>query len=61
VEKLDLPVITSPPANDRSLSMDDYLEFVRFNLEQTRSGSEREEERRKRKLLFVNIPFRFRD
>ena len=57
MEKLNLPVIMSPQAKDRSLSMDDYLEFVLFNLEHTRSGSEREQDRHMRKLLSVKVPF----
>jgi hypothetical protein len=37
--------------------MDDYLEFVLFNLEHTRSESEREQDRQMRKLLSVKVPF----
>jgi hypothetical protein len=61
MEKLNLPVIMSAQAKDRSLSMDDYLEFVLFNLEHTRSGSEREQDRQMRKLLTVKVLFSLKD
>jgi hypothetical protein len=53
--KLNLPIIKGPAAgNPKCLSMDEYLEFVNFNL---KFMPDREASRRWKKTLFVNTPF----
>lgn len=54
MDKLNLPIIKQPTPEPKSLSMDEYLRFVNFNLQYT---VDREANRRWKKMLFVNVPF----
>jgi len=54
MDKLNLPIIKQPAPLPRSLLMDEYLEFVNFNLKYT---VDRKVNRRWKKMFFVNVPF----
>lgn len=54
MEDLKLPIIKNMPAENKWLSMDDYLEFVLFNLE---NSDLKETGRKWKRLLAVNVPF----
>ncbi|MDO8661719.1 MAG: hypothetical protein Q7K98_00665 [Candidatus Omnitrophota bacterium] len=54
MDKLRLPIIKGDLPEPKSLSMDEYLEFVQFNLQYT---VDIEASRRWKKVFFVNIPF----
>jgi len=55
-KKLKLPIIKGRLPQPKSLSMDEYLKFVKFNLKNM-SASDREAERRRAKKARVNVPF----
>ncbi|MEK7849473.1 MAG: hypothetical protein AAB213_01435 [Candidatus Omnitrophota bacterium] len=57
MDKLNFPIIKNPIFEPRPLLMDEYLEFVNFNLEYT---IDRKANRKWKKRLFVNVPFSFR-
>lgn len=54
MEKLEFPVISGPLPEKKQLSMDEYLEFVQFNL---KYASDIKVTRKWKKLLAVKIPF----
>lgn len=54
MEKLNLPIIKNIPEETKWLSMDEYLEFVIFNLENPDSKING---RKWKRLLAVNVPF----
>ncbi|MBF0216336.1 MAG: hypothetical protein HQL30_05000 [Candidatus Omnitrophica bacterium] len=54
MDKLNFPVIKGLKPNKKILSMDEYLEFVTFNLKYT---VDREAVRRWKRKLRVNVPF----
>jgi len=54
MDKLNLPVIKDDIPLPRSLSMDEYLEFVIFNL---RHSVDRKAVREQKKLAAVNVSF----
>lgn len=54
MKKLRLPVIKGPMSEPRTLSMDDYLEFVQFNL---KYAFNRKAYTKWKKMLVVNVPF----
>ena len=54
MKKLKLPVIKTPMAQPRILSMDDYLKFVQFNLKYT---FDRKAYARWKKMLIVDELF----
>lgn len=54
MDKLKLPIIKEPIGRHKPLSMDDYLRFVRFNLQYT---VDKRAAREWKKLLFVNVLF----
>ena len=54
MDKLNLPVIKQLTSLPRSLLMDEYLEFVNFNLKYT---VDRKVSRHWKKMFFVNVPF----
>ncbi len=56
-QKLNLPIIKGPIPQAKWLSMDDYLEFVNFNLRYT---LDRKANRSLKKLQAVNVPFSLR-
>ena len=49
-----LPIIKETRRQKRILSMDEYLEFVQFNLE---NNFDREANRKWKKMAAVNVPF----
>ncbi len=55
MDKLNLPIIKEPIPERKSLLMDEYLEFVNFNLKYT---VDRQASRNWKKTLFVNVSFR---
>lgn len=55
MDELELPIINGPIPEPKPLSMDEYLEFVIFNLKYT---VDRKASRNWKKTLFVNVPFR---
>lgn len=57
VEHLDFPVPSPVEPQEKYLSMDEYLEFVCFNLEHTFTESHREKARQLREQSRVNTPF----
>ena len=57
MKKLNLPFIKNMRREKRVLSMDEYLEFVLFNLEHT-TGIEAVREQKKKAA--VNVPFKLR-
>lgn len=54
MKKLRLPVIKGSMSEPRTLSMDDYLEFVQFNL---KYAFNRKAYAKWKKMLAVNVPF----
>ncbi|NQU17905.1 MAG: hypothetical protein HQ564_07540 [Candidatus Saganbacteria bacterium] len=56
MKKLEFPIISGPLPEKKQLSMDDYLEFVQFNLKNT---CDIETTRKLKKKLAVKIPFIF--
>ncbi|MDP2911436.1 MAG: hypothetical protein Q8N76_03785 [Candidatus Omnitrophota bacterium] len=54
MDKLNLPVIKGDVPLPKSLSMDDYLKFVIFNLRYT---VDRKAVREQKKLAMVNVRF----
>ena len=52
--KLKLPIIKGPLKEARTLSMDEYLEFVQFNLRHT---FDKRAYAQWKKILAVNVPF----
>jgi hypothetical protein len=54
MDKLDLPIINEPIPEPKPLLMDEYLEFVIFNLKYT---VDIDSSRNWKKMLFVNMPF----
>lgn len=54
MKKLNLPIIKGTAPKAKSLSMDDYVKFVTFNLKHTVN---KRVARRWKKLLAVNKPF----
>ena len=50
----ELPTIEVTQNQKRILSMDEYLEFVQFNLE---NNFDREANRKWKKMAAVNVPF----
>jgi hypothetical protein len=54
MDKLNLPIINEPIPEPKPLLMDEYLEFVMFNLKYTVDS---EVNKDWRKALFVNVPF----
>lgn len=57
MEKLNLPIIKQPLPISKSLPMDEYLEFINFNLKYTVDKKTSKTNRRLKKMLFVNVPF----
>ena len=56
MKDLNLPVIKGPMKDPKPLSMDEYLEFVEFNLKEI--PFDREAYKKEKKLLAVDVPFR---
>lgn len=54
VKKLMFPVIKAPLPRPKTLSMDDYLEFVQFNM---RHAFDKRAYAKWKKMLAVNVPF----
>jgi len=54
MDRLNLPVINEPIPEPKPLSMDEYLEFVSFNLKYT---VDMKANRHWKKTLLVNVPF----
>jgi hypothetical protein len=54
IKKLKLPVMRGPAGESRTLSMDDYLEFVQFNL---KHAFNKRAYTKWKKMLAVNVPF----
>ena len=54
---LKLPIIRGPLPKKRILSMDEYLEFVQFNLKYT---VDKKAVAKWKKLRAVNVPFRIK-
>lgn len=54
MKKLKLPIIKKPLSQARTLSMDEYLKFVQFNL---KHAFDRNAYWRWKKMLAVNVPF----
>jgi|CXWL01.1.fsa_nt_gi hypothetical protein len=54
MKKLKLPVIKRSIAKNKVLSMDEYLKFIRFNLEQV---FDKKAYAKWKKMLIVNTPF----
>ncbi len=54
MKKLKLPVIRGSQGEPRTLSMDDYLEFVQFNL---KHAFNRKAYTKWKKMMAVNVPF----
>ncbi len=54
MKKLKLPIIKRFISKAKTLSMDEYFEFVQFNLKQT---FDKEAYAKWKKMLVVNIPF----
>ncbi len=55
MEDLNLPVIKGPQNDPRVLSMDEYVDFVQFNME---NFFDREAYWEWKKILAVDVPFR---
>lgn len=55
MDDLNLPIIQGLASRPVVLSMDDYVEFVQFNLE---NFSDRESHWEWKKLMAVDVPFR---
>lgn len=58
MKDLNLPIITGPMKEPKPLSMDEYLEFVEFNLKHI--PFDRKAYAKEKKLLSVNVPFRIK-
>ena len=58
MKDLKLPIIKGPTKEPKPLSMDEYLEFVEFNLKHV--PFDRKAYRKWKKLLAVNVPFRIK-
>lgn len=58
MEKLRLPIIKDIPSIGKFLNMNDYLEFVNFNLKYT---VKKKPSRKWYKLLTVNVPFSLKE
>ncbi len=56
MKKLKLPVIKEAMGEPRILSMDEYFEFVQWNLKYT--FKHRKTHERWKKLMAVDVPFR---
>lgn len=54
MKKLKLPIIKGPLPTSRTLSMDEYLKFVQFNL---KYAFDKRAHAKWKKLLAVNVPF----
>jgi len=54
MKKLNLPVISAKISTSKILSMDEYLKFVQFNLEQT---FDKKAYLKWKRMLVVNVPF----
>ena len=54
MKKLKLPVIQAPLREAKALSMDDYLNFVQFNL---KHAFDKKSYAKLKKMLIVNEPF----
>jgi len=54
MDKLNLPIIKQPTPLPKWLLMDEYLEFVKFNLKYT---VDRKVSRHWKKMFSVNVPF----
>ena len=54
MKKLKLPVIKEPMSAPRTLSMDEYWEFVQFNL---KYAFNRKAYAKWKKMLAVDVPF----
>ncbi len=57
MKKLNLPIIKSAVSKAKILSMDDYLEFVKFNLRET---FDKKAYTKWKKMLIVNTRFAFK-
>lgn len=55
MEKLNLPIIKNLDYKSRWLGMDEYLEFVVFNL---KNCTDKKASKKLKKSLAVNAPFR---
>ena len=58
MKKLKLPVFKEPLPPPRILSMDEYLEFVQFNL---KHAFDKKAYTEWKKISAVNVPFRIKD
>lgn len=54
MKKLEFPIISGPTPEKKQLSMDNYLEFVQFNLKNT---CDIDEIRKQKKSAAVLVPF----
>jgi len=54
MKKLNLPILKNMPEHNNWLSMNDYIEFVNFNLRYFRKGKVPKKER---DAMRVNVPF----
>lgn len=54
MKKLKFPIIKGPLSESKSLSMDDYLKFVQFNL---KNAFDKQSYAKWKKMLIVNVPF----
>jgi hypothetical protein len=54
VKELKLPIVKAAASSQRQLSMDEYHQFVRFNL---RHAFNRKAYAKWKKMLVVNVPF----
>jgi len=57
MRKLKLPILKGPLPEPKVLSMDDYLEFVEFNL---KHNFDKKAYRKWKKMSAVNVPFRLK-
>ncbi len=57
MKDLKLPIITAPPLPPKMFTMDEYLEFVDFNLQHT---FDRVAYEKWKELLTVDVPFSLR-
>ena len=54
MKKLKFPIISGPLPDKKQLSMDDYLDFVQFNLKNT---DDIETNRKWKRQTAINVPF----
>ena len=54
MKELKLPVIKKPLSEPKALSMDEYLEFVQFNL---KHAFDKKAYAKWKRMLSVNVPF----